>query len=148
MGNYILTHINGNNKLFDSQYSPIQLTSQLKGLYKYNPMLALCLAISFFSLMGIPPLIGFFAKQLVLSAALSSGYYFLSLVAIITSVIGGVYYLGVVKTMFFDTSTTSKSPFSAGGHQKLYSDFYPCRPTSAFTVPISTITLITLFFVV
>lgn len=51
--------------------------------------------------MGIPPLIGFFAKQMVLSAALDNGYVFLSLIAILTSVIGAVYYLNVIKEIFF-----------------------------------------------
>ncbi len=49
----------------------------------------------------VPPLIGFFAKQMVLSAALDSGYIFLSLVAILTSVIGSVYYLNIIKEIFF-----------------------------------------------
>jgi NADH-ubiquinone oxidoreductase chain 2 len=50
---------------------------------------------------GIPPLVGFFAKQMVLSAALDSGLVFLSLIAILTSVIGGIYYLSIIKEMFF-----------------------------------------------
>lgn len=49
----------------------------------------------------IPPLVGFFAKQMVLSAAIDQGYIFLALVAILTSVIGGVYYLNIIKEMFF-----------------------------------------------
>ena len=51
--------------------------------------------------MGIPPLVGFFGKQMVLSAALDKGYIFITLIAIITSVIGGVYYLTIVKEIFF-----------------------------------------------
>jgi NADH-ubiquinone oxidoreductase chain 2 len=51
--------------------------------------------------MGIPPLIGFFGKQMVLSAALDKGFIFLSLIAITTSVIGAVYYLNIVKEVFF-----------------------------------------------
>jgi len=82
--------------------SPIQLIKQLKGYFQLNSLLSLSLAIILFSFMGIPPLMGFFAKQLVLSAALNSGYYFLTLVGILTSVIGAVYYLSIVKTMFFD----------------------------------------------
>jgi hypothetical protein len=49
----------------------------------------------------VPPLVGFFAKQMVLSAALDSGYVFLSLVAILTSVVGAVYYLNIIKEIFF-----------------------------------------------
>lgn len=69
----------------------IQLISQLRGYFYINPMLSLSFAITIFSFVGIPPLIGFFAKQMVLSAALDNGYVFLSLIAILTSVIGAVY---------------------------------------------------------
>ena len=90
------------NNLLDRNNSPIQLISQLKGYFNLNPVLALSLAITLFSFVGIPPLIGFFAKQMVLSAALDSGYVFLTLIAILTSVISAVYYLGVIKQIFFD----------------------------------------------
>jgi NADH-ubiquinone oxidoreductase chain 2 len=89
------------NELSDKNNSPIQLISQLRGYFYINPFLALSLAISIFSFAGIPPLLGFFAKQMVLSAALDSGYVFITLVAILTSVIGGVYYLNIVKEMFY-----------------------------------------------
>lgn len=90
------------NNLLDRNNSPIQLISQLKGYFYLNPVLALSLAITLFSFVGIPPLIGFFAKQMVLSAALDNGYVFLTLVAILTSVISAVYYLNVIKQIFFD----------------------------------------------
>jgi NADH:ubiquinone oxidoreductase subunit 2 (subunit N) len=79
----------------------VQLISQLKGYFYINPLLSLSLAITIFSFVGIPPLVGFFAKQMVLSAALDNGYIFLSLIAILTSVIGAVYYLNVIKEIFF-----------------------------------------------
>ena len=79
----------------------VQLISQLRGYFYVNPILALSLAITIFSFVGVPPLIGFFAKQMVLSAALDSGYVFLSLVAILTSVVAAVYYLNVIKEIFF-----------------------------------------------
>ena len=88
--------------LLDRNNSPVQLIGQLKGYFHINPMLALSLIVTLFSFVGIPPLIGFFAKQMVLSAALDSGYIFLTLVAIVTSVISAVYYLGVTKQIFFD----------------------------------------------
>ena len=94
-----------NNKeykeLLDKNNSPIQLISQLKGYFYINPLLSLSLAITIFSFVGVPPLVGFFAKQMVLSAALDKGYIFLSLIAILTSVIGAVYYLNIVKEIFF-----------------------------------------------
>jgi len=87
--------------LLEANNSPIQLISQLKGYFYINPILSLSLAITIFSFVGIPPLIGFFAKQMVLSAALDNGYIFISLVAILTSVIGAVYYLNIIKEIFF-----------------------------------------------
>lgn len=89
-------------QLSDKNNSPIQLISQIKGYFYINPVLALSFAITIFSFAGIPPLVGFFAKQMVLSAALDSGYMFIVLIAIITSVISAVYYLNLVKQVFFD----------------------------------------------
>jgi len=94
-------NINHNN-LIDKNNSPIQLISQLKGYFHINSMLALSLAITLFSFAGIPHLMGFFAKQMVFSAALQEGYIFLTLIGVLTSVISAVYYLFIVKTMFFD----------------------------------------------
>jgi NADH-ubiquinone oxidoreductase chain 2 len=91
-----------NNNLQDVNNSPIQLIDQLKGLYYINPVLSLSLAITLFSFAGIPPLIGFFGKQMILSAAIDNGYIFMSLVAILTSVISAVYYLAIIKQIFFD----------------------------------------------
>ena len=65
-------------------------------------MLALSFAITLFSFAGIPPLMGFFAKLMVFSSALEQGFVFLTLIAVLTSVISAVYYLLIVKTMFFD----------------------------------------------
>jgi NADH-ubiquinone oxidoreductase chain 2 len=89
-------------ELAEKENSPIQLVSRLKGYFYINPALALSLTITIFSFVGIPPLIGFFAKQMVLSAALDGGYVFIALVAILTSVICAVYYLNIIKQIFFD----------------------------------------------
>jgi len=94
-------NINHNN-LIDKNNSPIQLISQLKGYFHINSFLALSLAITLFSFAGIPPLVGFFAKQLVFSSALQQGFFFLTFVGVLTSVISAVYYLFIIKTMFFD----------------------------------------------
>ena len=88
----------------------IQLINQLKGYFYVNPLLALSLAITIFSFAGIPPLVGFFGKQMVLSAALDKGYIFLSLIAILTSVIGAVYYLNIIKEIFFFPSEYKVNP--------------------------------------
>jgi NADH-ubiquinone oxidoreductase chain 2 len=81
----------------------------LKGYFSINPILALCLAISMFSFVGLPPLIGFFGKQMVLTAALDNQKTVLVVIAILTSVIGAVYYLNVVKNVYFDSSEYEKS---------------------------------------
>jgi len=62
-----------------------------------------------FSFIGLPPLTGFFAKQMVLTSALDSNHTVLVIVAILTSVIGAVYYLSVIKTIYFDKSDYKKS---------------------------------------
>ena len=113
IGFSLYCYVNDNKEdkeLLDKNNSPIQLISQLKGYFYINPMLALSFAITIFSFAGIPPLMGFFAKQMVLSAALDNGYIFLSLIAIITSVIGAVYYLTIVKEMFFFSSEYKINP--------------------------------------
>lgn len=89
----------------ENKYSPIQYISQLKGYFSINPLLAISLSITLFSFIGIPPLIGFFGKQMILTVALDNGYLFASLIAIVTSVISAVYYLVLVKVIFFDNTT-------------------------------------------
>lgn len=74
----------------------------LAGLSKNNPMMALALAIFMFSMAGIPPLGGFFAKLFVFRAAIDEGLYVLAVVGLLTSVVGAFYYLRIVKVMYFD----------------------------------------------
>jgi len=90
------------NNLQDRNHSPIQYINQLKGYFYINPLLAISLSITLFSFIGVPPLIGFFGKQMILSAALDNGYIFISLVAILTSVIGAGYYLAIIKQIYFN----------------------------------------------
>lgn len=84
----------------------IKFISELKGQFISNPLLSLSLAICLFSMAGIPPLMGFFAKQQVLYSATSSGYFFLSIVAILVSVISASYYLQIIKVIHFPTAFT------------------------------------------
>jgi NADH-ubiquinone oxidoreductase chain 2 len=67
-------------------------------------MLAISLSVTLYSFIGVPPLAGFFAKQMILSSALDNGDIFMCLVAILTSVVSAVYYLYIVKHMFFEKS--------------------------------------------
>jgi NADH-ubiquinone oxidoreductase chain 2 len=95
-------------QLKDKNLSPIQLIHQLKGYFYMNPLLSISLAITLFSFIGVPPLLGFFAKQMILSAALDNGYVFMTLLAILTSVISAVYYLVVIQEIFFEKPEYTK----------------------------------------
>jgi NADH-ubiquinone oxidoreductase chain 2 len=77
----------------------IKYLRDLQGLFYTNPILSLSLSLSLFSMAGIPPFIGFFSKQFVLYSALDSGYYFISFVGIIVSVISASYYLKIIKLL-------------------------------------------------
>jgi NADH-quinone oxidoreductase subunit N len=74
----------------------------LKGLSKRHPLLAFVMLIFMFSLAGIPPAVGFYAKLSVLSAAMDAGLVWLTVLAVITSLFGAFYYLRIVKLMYFD----------------------------------------------
>lgn len=73
-----------------------------KGLNQRNPWYAGVMAIAMFSLAGVPPLFGFFAKLMVLKAAIDAGQLWLAIVAIVFAIVGLYYYLRVVKVMYFD----------------------------------------------
>ena len=97
-------------KLVDENNSPIQLISQIKGYFYINPFISISLAVTLFSFIGVPPIAGFFAKQMILSAALDKNQIFLVVVAILTSVIGAAYYLNLIKQIFFYKSDYKKNP--------------------------------------
>ena len=96
-------------KLVDENNSPIQLISQIKGYFYVNSFISISLAVTLFSFIGIPPIAGFFAKQMILSAALDKNQVFLVLIAILTSVIGAAYYLNLIKQIFFYKSNYNKN---------------------------------------
>jgi len=85
-----------------------------KGLNQRNPWYAGIMAIAMFSLAGVPPLFGFFAKLMVLKAAIDAGQMWLAIVAIVFAIVGLYYYLRVVKVMYFDApSDDSRLPLPA-----------------------------------
>ena len=81
-----------------------QQINDFKGLARRSPLLALVMLILMFSLAGIPPTVGFFAKLSVLQAAINAGHVWLAVVAVMTSLIGAFYYLRIVKVMYFDSA--------------------------------------------
>ncbi|WP_353172871.1 NADH-quinone oxidoreductase subunit NuoN [Paracandidimonas soli] len=88
--------------------------TDLKGLNRRNPVLAGILLLSMFSLAGIPPLAGFYAKLVVLQALISAGYVWVAVVAVIFSLIGAFYYLRVVKMAYFDEPEGEAIPGGSG----------------------------------
>lgn len=157
---YVYNDENHKDNLEDRNNSPIQLVSQIKGYFYINTYLALSLAITLFSFVGVPPLIGFFAKQMVLSAALDNGYVFMALVAILTSVISAVYYLNVIKQIFFFKDDYKINPalkninlegyISNANNNKKETVKFELKNivlSSALTISISILTLILLLFI-
>jgi NADH-quinone oxidoreductase subunit N len=80
----------------------VESIDQFAGLSRTNPTAAFFLAMLLFSMAGIPPLAGFFAKFYVFVAAIKAGLYILAVIGVITSVVGAYYYLAIIKTMYFD----------------------------------------------
>jgi len=75
----------------------------LSGLSKNHPLIALSLLIILFSLAGIPPLAGFFAKFYIFKAVLEQSMYYLAIIGLLSTVIAAFYYLRIVKIMYFDS---------------------------------------------
>lgn len=82
--------------------SEFDLIADFKGMNQRNPWLALMMLFVMFSMAGIPPFIGFYAKVLVMEEVVQAGFTWLAVIAVITAVISAFYYLRVVKVMYFD----------------------------------------------
>ena len=85
----------------------VETISDLAGLSRTHPTMAFFLAVLLFSLAGIPPLAGFFAKFYVFLAAIKAGLFTLAVIGVLTSVVGAYYYLAIVKIMYFDEPVRS-----------------------------------------
>lgn len=90
----------------------IEFIHELQGQFKINPLLAISISICLFSIAGIPPIIGFFAKQMVLYSSIQNGYYFISIIAIIVSVISASYYLKIIRIIFFDNPISNDNDYT------------------------------------
>jgi len=104
-----LINLSSTRKALNKTNFDIKFISELKSQYELNPLLSLSLTICLFSMAGIPPLIGFFSKQFVLYAAIQNGYYFMSIVAIIVSVISASYYLKIIRVLHTSSDSTSEA---------------------------------------
>lgn len=88
----------------------VEEISELSGLASRNPVMALFLTILMFSLAGIPPLAGFFAKYFVFVAAIEARLYALAIIGVLASVVGAFYYLRIIKVMWFDQPEEAFQP--------------------------------------
>jgi len=89
-----------------------------KGLNQRSPWYAFLMLLVMFSMAGVPPTVGFFAKLAVLQAIISAGFVWLAVVAVLFSLIGAYYYLRLVKLMYFDTPADT-APIAPRGDVRL-----------------------------
>ena len=88
-----------------------------KGLNQRNPFYAAIMGLVMFSMAGVPPMVGFFAKLMVLKAVIEAGMLWLAIAAVVFAVIGAFYYLRIIKYMYFDepdNETTIAAPVDFG----------------------------------
>jgi len=140
-----LGYLINNNKFINGNYygsnTDIRFISELKGQFFLNPVLSISLSICLFSMAGVPPLIGFFSKQFVLYSAVQSGYYFMSIVAILVSVISASYYLKIIRVLHTeDNNSTNKITNSNETNESVLSNLH--------SFLISILTLSILLFVI
>src|SRR5438067_203185 len=88
----------------------LEQISDFAGLSRTNPLLAFVFAMLLFSLAGIPPLAGFFAKFYVFVAAIKAGLFTLAVIGVLASVVGAFYYLTIIKVMYFDEPLEKLDP--------------------------------------
>ena len=92
--------------------------SDLRGLNARSPWWAFVMLLVMFSLAGLPPTVGFYAKLLVLQAAVKAGYLWLAVVGVVAALIGAFYYLRIVKLMYFDEPADA-APIEARGDTRV-----------------------------
>jgi len=92
----------------DGRY--VENIGDLAGLARTHPTVAFFLGVLLFSLAGIPPLAGFFAKFYVFLAAIKAGLFILAVIGVLSSVVGAYYYLAIVKIMYFDEPAKGFEP--------------------------------------
>jgi len=95
------------------QGRPVEGIKDLAGLGRTRPLVAVAMAIFMFSMAGIPPLAGFFAKFYVFMAAVDAGLIWLAVLGVLSSVVSAFYYLRIVKVMYFDEPLEGLDPVSS-----------------------------------
>ncbi len=108
----------------------IEDINELSGISKNHPLAALSLLIVLFSLAGIPPLAGFFAKFYIFMSVIESGMYALAIIGLVTTVVSAFYYIRIVKVMYFDNP---KKPFESFKSYGIYGSLiFSCLFLSSF----------------
>jgi NADH-ubiquinone oxidoreductase chain 2 len=145
---------NSNYTLYSGDEKDIKFISEFKSQFFFNPILSLSLAVCLFSMAGIPPLMGFFSKLFVLYSAVQNGYYFISIVAILVSVVSASYYLKIIKVLHTspeeeDTSyvVLSNDKLTSNSHNNNEGEVQNTILTNFHSYLISSLTLFILFFI-
>src|SRR5258707_14646482 len=131
----------------------VEEISDLSGLSRTNPLPAFFFAMLLFSLAGIPPLAGFFAKWYVFVAAIKAGLFTLAVVGVVTSVVGAYYYLSIIKVMYFEEPVGRLDPMrtelrvvlAVTGLFVIFFFVYPGPLVSVGTAPAKSLFLIVFF---
>ena len=97
----------------------VESISDLAGLSRTNPWLAFVFAVMFVSLAGVPPLAGFIAKWFVFAAAIQAGLVIPAILGVLSSVVALVYYLRLVKIMYFDEPAEAFDPIDGFGSKAI-----------------------------
>ena len=143
-----ISYIKYNDKinLKNLEIIDIKYIKDLQGLFSMNPLLSLTFSISLFSMAGIPPLIGFFSKQFVLYSAIDQGYYLLTIIAIIVSVISASYYLKIIKIIHLSESKEDNRLITSPlNWQSLPAETFKLSSFHSFII--SSLSLFILFFI-
>jgi len=145
---------NSNYTLYSGDEKDIKFISEFKSQFFLNPILSLSLAVCLFSMAGIPPLMGFFSKLFVLYSAVQNGYYFISFVAILVSVVSASYYLKIIKVLHTspeeeDTSYVVQSSYklTSTSHSNNEGEEQNTILTNFHSYLISSLTLFILLFI-
>ncbi len=105
--------------LFASQGRECDMIEDYRGLNARNPWMALLMLLLMFSLAGVPPTVGFYAKFAVIQALVDAELVWVAVVAVIFAVVGAFYYLRVIKVIYFDSAPQTYAPFNAVPESKM-----------------------------
>nr|YP_010470382.1 NADH dehydrogenase subunit 2 [Symbiochloris sp. SG-2018]UVF37870.1 NADH dehydrogenase subunit 2 [Symbiochloris sp. SG-2018] len=124
----------------------IKYLSDLSNLFKTHPILATSFAINLLSLAGIPPLAGFLGKYYLLVAAIHASLYVLAFVAAITTVISTVYYIRLIKVMYFEPLSYASEGAADVSLRSHFFCFHRITKDSSYVLAVTLLLILTLFF--